>query len=77
MPPRILAVSFALAAGEATVYAQADPAVQSQLYGARARGDVHSAVELFTDDSVIDTKSGLCAKAPRVGKSAIQKTIER
>lgn len=76
--PRILACSFALAAGGAAALAQADPAaVQSQLYDALARGDVHAAVELFTDDSVIDTESGLCAKAPCVGKAAIRKDFER
>jgi ketosteroid isomerase-like protein len=58
--------------------AHADPvAVQQQLYDALARGDVSAAVALFADDAVIDTESGLCAKAPCVGKPAIQKDFER
>jgi len=59
-------------------FAQADPVdVQQQLLDALARGDVAGAVALFTDDAVIDTESGLCAKAPCVGKVAIQKDFER
>jgi hypothetical protein len=50
---------------------------QQQLLDALARGDVRGAVALFTDDAVIDTESGLCAKAPCVGKAAIQKDLER
>lgn len=69
----LLALSVA-AAGTA----QADPvAVQTQLIDALARGDVSTALTLFTDDAVIDTESGLCAAAPCVGKAAIQKDLER
>jgi hypothetical protein len=58
--------------------AQADPvAVQQQLLDALARGDVGAAVALFTEDAVIDTESGGCAKAPCVGKAAIQRDLER
>jgi ketosteroid isomerase-like protein len=52
-------------------------AVQQQLFDALARGDVGSALALFTEDSVIDAESGFCAKAPCVGKAAIQKDLER
>ena len=56
----------------------ADPAaVQQQLFAALDRGDVTAALALFTDDAVIDAESGLCAKAPCVGKTAIQKDLER
>jgi len=58
--------------------AQADPvAVQEELFDALAHGDVPSALSLFTDDAVIDAESGLCARAPCVGKAAIQKDLER
>lgn len=76
--PRIFACILALAAVAAGSRAEADPAeVQQQLFDALARGDVTAAVALFTDDAVIDTESGLCAKAPCVGKAAIQKDFER
>jgi hypothetical protein len=62
----------------AAALAQEDPvAVQKQLLEALARGDVAAALALFTEDSVIDAESGLCAKAPCVGKAAIQKDLER
>jgi hypothetical protein len=58
--------------------AQGDPvAVQQQLLDALARGDVAGALALFTDDAVIDAESGVCTKAPCVGKAAIQKDLER
>jgi ketosteroid isomerase-like protein len=58
--------------------AHADPAaVQQQLFAALDRGDVSAALGLFTEDAVIDAESGLCAKAPCVGKTAIQKDLER
>jgi ketosteroid isomerase-like protein len=58
--------------------AQDNPvAVQQQLLDALARGDVSSALALFTEDSVIDAESGYCAKAPCIGKAAIQKDLER
>jgi hypothetical protein len=38
---------------------------------------VPAALSLFTDDAVIDAESGLCARAPCVGKAAIQKDLER
>ena len=58
--------------------AQADPvAVQQQLLDALARGDVAGALALFSEDAVIDSESGLCARAPCVGKAAIQKDLER
>jgi hypothetical protein len=47
------------------------------LFDALARGDVAAAMTLFTDDAVIDSESGLCARAPCVGKAAIQKDLER
>ena len=58
--------------------AQGDPvAVQQQLLDALARGDVAGALALFTEDAVIDAPSGLCMRAPCVGKAAIQKDLER
>jgi hypothetical protein len=69
--PLMLAVaSVALAQGDSV-------AVQQQLFDALARGDVAAAMTLFTDDAVIDSESGLCARAPCVGKAAIQKDLER
>lgn len=69
-------VLMALAA--AGSIAQADPAdVQQKLLDALARSDVPAAVALFTDDAVIDSESGTCAKSPCVGKAAIQKDFER
>ena len=60
------------------VLAQADPeVVQQQLIDALSRGDVGTALTFFTDDAVIDAESGQCAKAPCVGKAAIQKDFER
>jgi len=52
-------------------------AVQQQLFAALDRGDVTAALALFTEDAVIDAESGFCAKAPCVGKTAIQKDLER
>ena len=52
-------------------------AVQQQLTDALAKGDVGTALTLFTDDAVIDTESGLCARTPCVGKTAIRKDLER
>ncbi len=76
--PRLFAALVILAAGAGVTLAQADPVtVQQQLLDALARGDVTAAVALFTDDAVIDSESGLCAKAPCVGKAAIQKDFER
>jgi hypothetical protein len=58
--------------------APADPVeVQQQLTDALAKGDVATAMTLFTDDAVIDAESGLCARSPCVGKPAIQKDLER
>ena len=69
----LLLSGIAAAAG-----AEADAAdVQQQLYTALGRGDVEAAVSLFTDDAVIDTESGYCAKTPCVGKAAIRKDFER
>lgn len=51
--------------------------VQQQLYTALAQGDLDGAVALFTDDAVIDSESGLCAKSPCVGKAEIRKDLER
>jgi hypothetical protein len=75
---RWVAVLLIAAAGAGGAVARADPVVvQQQLLDALARGDVQAAVALFTDDAVIDTESGLCARAPCVGKVAIQKDFER
>ena len=75
---RWVAVLLIAAAGAGGAIARADPvAVQQQLLDALARGDVQAAVALFTNDAVIDTESGLCARAPCVGKVAIQKDFER
>jgi hypothetical protein len=75
---RWVAVLLIAAAGAGGAIARADPvAVQQQLLDALARGDVQAAVALFADDAVIDTESGLCARAPCVGKVAIQKDFER
>ena len=58
--------------------AQGNPvAVQQQLLDVLARGDVAGALALFTEGAVIDAESGLCARAPCVGKAAIQKDLER
>jgi len=74
---RWLAALLMLAAGSGA-FAQGDPvAVQQQLFDALARGDVAAALALFTEDAVIDSESGLCAKAPCVGKAAVQKDLER
>jgi ketosteroid isomerase-like protein len=76
--PRLAAAVLILAAAAGGAAAQADPvAVQQQLADALARGDVQAALSLFTDDAVIDSESGLCAKAPCTGKAAIQKDFER
>ena len=75
---RWVAVLLIAAAAAGGAIARADPVVvQQQLQDALARGDVQAAVALFTDDAVIDTESGLCARAPCVGKVAIQKDFER
>jgi hypothetical protein len=74
---RWFAAVLIFAAGWAGI-AHADPVVvQQQLFAALDRGDVTAALALFTDDAVIDAESGLCAKAPCVGKAAIQKDLER
>ncbi len=76
--PGKLAVALLIVPAAFSGSAQADPvAIQGQLMDALARGDVHGALALFTDDAVIDTESGLCASAPCVGKAAIQKDLER
>ena len=69
----------ALLLGAAAVApAHADPvAVQQQLLDALARGDVTAALDLYTEDAVIDSESGHCTKAPCVGRAAIQKDLER
>jgi hypothetical protein len=75
---RWVAALLMTAAGVGGAIARADPVtVQRDLLDALARGDVPAAVALFTDDAIIDTESGLCAKAPCVGKAAIQKDFER
>src|SRR3984893_8589255 len=81
--PRSLSIVSCLAPliiliAAAQALAQADAvAVQQQLLDALARGDVTAALALFTEDAVIDSPSGLCTKAPCVGKAAIQKDLER
>lgn len=72
-----IAVLLVLAAAGGSM-AQADPVdTQQQLLDALARSDVAGAVAMFTEDAVIDTESGNCAKTPCVGKAAIQKDLER
>lgn len=72
-----IAVLLVLAAAGGSL-AQADPVdTQQQLLDALARSDVAGAVAMFTEDAVIDTESGYCAKSPCVGKAAIQKDFER
>jgi hypothetical protein len=67
-----------ITAAAGAAFAQEGPvAVQQQLFDDLARGDVVAAVALFTDDSVIDAESGLCAPAPCIGKDAIRKDLER
>ena len=62
----------------AAACAQVSPVVvQQQLLDALAKGDVAAALMLFTDDAVIDTESGHCARAPCVGKAAIEQDLER
>jgi hypothetical protein len=74
---RWFAAALIVTAGWAGI-AHADPVVvQQQLFAALDRGDVTAALALFTEDAVIDAESGLCAKAPCVGKTAIQKDLER
>lgn len=76
--PRLVAALLIVAAGAGAAPAQADPVtIEQQLLEALARGDVQAALALFTEDAVIDSESGLCAKAPCVGKAAIQKDFER
>jgi ketosteroid isomerase-like protein len=72
-----LAAPLLLAGASVAVGQDDSAAVQQQLLDALARGDVATALTLFTDDAVIDSESGLCAKAPCVGKAAIQKDLER
>ena len=76
---RRLGVFFILCLGTAAAAAvQADTiAVERELLDALSRGDVQAALAFFTDDAVIDSESGLCAKTPCVGKAAIQKDFER
>jgi hypothetical protein len=75
---RCFAALLMLAAAAGGSVAHAEPlTVQQQLLDALARGDVGAALALFTEDAVIDTESGLCAKAPCVGKAAIRKDFER
>ncbi|MGA2839477.1 MAG: nuclear transport factor 2 family protein [Steroidobacteraceae bacterium] len=75
---RCFAALLILAAAAGGSLAQADPVtVQQQLFDALARSDVQAALALFTEDAVIDSESGFCAKAPCVGKAAIQKDFER
>jgi hypothetical protein len=70
---RCFAALLILAAAAGGSLAQADPVtVQQQLFDALARSDVQAALALFTEDAVIDSESGFCAKAPCVGKAAIQ-----
>jgi hypothetical protein len=80
--PKSFTVNFAalliLGTAAAATASAADPAaVQQQLLDALAQGNVESALALFTDDAVIDSESGFCASAPCVGKSAIQKDLQR
>lgn len=51
--------------------------VQRQLFDALERGDIDAALALFTDDAVIDSQSGDCARAPCVGRAAIRKDLLR
>jgi hypothetical protein len=74
---RWLAAPLILVAASAAFGQGDSAAVQQQLLDALARGDVATALSLFTEDAVIDSESGLCAKAPCVGKAAIQKDLER
>jgi hypothetical protein len=75
---RYFAAALLLSVAAVAPAQAADPvAVQQQLLDALARGDVAAAVALFTDDAVIDSESGHCAKAPCVGRAAIQKDLER
>ncbi len=76
--PKLAAAVLMVVAGAGGAAAQADPAtVQQQLLDALGRGDVQVALSLFTDDAVIDSESGFCAKTPCAGKAAIQKDFER
>jgi len=82
MPKSIAVGSFTalliLGAAASSAYAEGNPvAIEQQLHDALARGDVAAALALFTEDAVIDSESGLCARAPCVGKAAIQKDLER
>jgi hypothetical protein len=57
--------------------AKVDPkALRTRHCAASARGDVAGALALDTEDAVIDGTVGLCAAAPCVGKTAIQKEVE-
>jgi hypothetical protein len=64
-------------AAAATATPEDPVAVQQQLLDDLAQGNVGGALGLFTDDAVIDSESGFCASAPCVGKTAIQKDLER
>jgi len=74
---RWFAALLIFTAGWAGIAHEDAVAVQQQLFAALDRGDVTAALALFTEDAVIDAESGFCAKAPCVGKTAIQKDLER
>jgi hypothetical protein len=71
-------VALLLLGPAARALAQDSPVlVQQQLLDDLARSDVAGALALFTEEAVIDSESGHCAKAPCVGKAAIRKDLER
>jgi len=74
---RSIAVLVILLAAQ-TAVAQGDAAgVQQLLLDALSRGDVPTALSLFTENAVVDVESGLCVGAPCVGKAAIKSDLER
>src|SRR5712691_6246465 len=72
----VLASTLTLAATTVAL-AQGDPAaLLTKLVEAIARGDAAGALALYADDAVFDVPGGLCAAAPCVGKTTIQKELE-
>jgi|HubBroStandDraft_5_1064220.scaffolds.fasta_scaffold198333_2 ketosteroid isomerase-like protein len=68
----------ALLASGSVAFSQGDPvAVQQHLFDALSRGDVPAALELFTEDAVIDSESGVCTRTHCAGKAAIRQDLER
>ena len=72
----VLASALTLAAAPVAL-AQSDPEARLKKYfEALTRGDAAGALAMFADDAIFDVPGGLCAAAPCVGKTTIQKELE-